>query len=163
MDLDCARLIARGRWVVVTSIMAVTVAACGSASSSSSRSASSSSGAATSSSAAGAATTGSASGSVSASTLASLKTIVTKAEAVPAYTNPGPAVSGSVVKGSSMVVFPINSQIDACQTQAEDFAALGKSLGANVTLVSNSGQPSQWQSAVQDATGAHDKAVAMQV
>jgi ABC-type sugar transport system substrate-binding protein len=58
-------------------------------------------------------------------------------------------------------VFPINSQIDACQTQAEDFKALGTKLGAKVTLVSNSGQPTQWQQAVQDATGGHDTAVAM--
>jgi hypothetical protein len=98
---------------------------------------------------------------VSQSTLAKLKAALIQAEAVPSYTSPGPAVKASVVKGKSMVVFPINSEIDACQAQSEDFAALGKSLGAHVTLVSNSGEPSQWESAVEDAVGAHDAAVAM--
>lgn len=98
---------------------------------------------------------------ISQSTLAKLKAAVIQAEAVPSYTTPGPAVKASVVKGKSMVVFPINSEIDACQTQAEDFKALGQQLGAHVTLISNSGQPSQWESAVEDAVGAHDAAVAM--
>src|ERR1700690_3727295 len=71
------------------------------------------------------------------------------------------AVKASAVKGTSMVVFPVNSQIDACQTQSEDFKALGTSLGAHVTLVSDSGEPAQWQSAVGDATAGHAKAVAM--
>jgi ribose transport system substrate-binding protein len=91
----------------------------------------------------------------------SLAAKVKQAEAVPKFTPPGPPVNAKVLKGTSLVVFPINSEIDACQTQAEDFSLLGKQLGANVTLVSNSGQPSQWQTAVQDAVGTHAKAVAM--
>jgi hypothetical protein len=90
-----------------------------------------------------------------------MKATVTKAEAVPTFSNPGSAVTASVLKGKSLVVFPINSQIGACQTQSQDFEALGKSLGAKVTLVSNSGNPAQWQSAVEDAVGGHDAGVAM--
>lgn len=101
------------------------------------------------------------SATVSNSTLATLKASLTKAEAVPTFADPGPAVHGSVLKGKSLVVFPINSEIDACQTQSEDFVALGKQLGAHVTLVSNSGQPSQWETGVSDAVGAHDAGVAM--
>jgi ribose transport system substrate-binding protein len=86
---------------------------------------------------------------------------VKAAEGIPKWTAPGPPVSASAIKGASLVVFPINSEIDACNQQAKDFAALGTSLGANVKLINNSGQPPQWQTAVGDATGAHAKAVAM--
>jgi ribose transport system substrate-binding protein len=142
---QAVRLVRRGGWLALGLVAAIALAACGSSSSSSS----------------GGSGSGSSGGAISSSTLSSLKASVTKAESVPKYAAPGPAVKASVVKGSSMVVLPINSQIDACQTQAEDFKALGTQLGAHVTLISNSGQPPQWQSAVQDATGAHDKAVAM--
>lgn len=146
-----SRFAARTRVLALALLGAALIAACGSSGTSSkSGSTSSSSG-----------SSGGSSGTISASTLSSLKATIAKAEAVPAYANPGPAVSASDVKGSSMVVFPINSEIGACQTQSEDFAALGRSLGAKVTLDSNAGQPSQWQTAVEDAVGAHDTAVAM--
>lgn len=153
MDLQVVRLMARGRWCAVAVLAALALAACGSSSSSSSSASASSSG--------GSSSASSGSGSLSASQLASLKATVQKAEAVPTYSNPGPPVSASVLKGKSLVVFPINSEIDACQTQAEDFKALGTQLGAHVTLVSDAGQPSQWQTAVEDAVSGHDTAVAM--
>ena len=105
--------------------------------------------------------TTSSSAKISASTLASLKARVTAGEGIPKWTAPGPPVSASVLKGASLLVFPINSEIDACNQQAKDFVALGDSLGAHVKLVSDSGQPPQWQTAVEDGVGAHDKAVAM--
>ena len=145
--------------IAAVPLATIAVAACGSSGSSSSASAS---GSASSSStgASTAASTGS-SGTIPASTLTALKATLAKAEAVPTYANPGPPVSASAVKGASLVVFPVNSQIDACQTQSEDFAALGKSLGASVKLISNSGAPPQWESAVEDAVGGHDKGLAM--
>ncbi len=140
------RFLGRG-WIVCALLLCgLAVAACGSSKSSSGSTSSSK---------------GSSSGTIPASTLSSLKATVTAAESVPTFTNPGPPVKASVLKGASLVVFPINSEIGACQTQAEDFKALGQSLGAKVTLVSDAGQPSQWQSAVEDAVGAHDKGVAM--
>ena len=154
------RLIVRARWGAMAALAALTVAACGSSKSGSSGGSATSSGSATSAATASS-SSGSSSGSVSSSTLASLKASLAKAEATPKFVAPGAPVSAGVLKGKSMVVFPINSQIDACQTQAEDFKALGTQLGAKVTLVSDSGQPSQWQQAVQDATGGHDAAVAM--
>jgi ribose transport system substrate-binding protein len=147
------RLVVGARRCALMAGAALAIAACGS-----SKSSSTSAGSATTTSSSAAVAS---SGSISASTLASLKASLAKAEAAPKFTDPGPAVSASVLKGKSMVVFPINSQIDACQTQAEDFKALGTQLGAKVTLVSDAGQPSQWQAAVQDATGGHDAAVAM--
>jgi ribose transport system substrate-binding protein len=105
--------------------------------------------------------TGTARATIPASTLTSLKQMVTAAEAVPKWTAPGPAVSAASVKGASMTVFPVNSEIDACNTQTNDFVTLGKSLGANVKAESNSGNPAQWVTAIQSATAAHDKAIIM--
>jgi ribose transport system substrate-binding protein len=98
---------------------------------------------------------------VSSSTIAALKATVASAEAVPTFTSPGGDVSAKVVKGAGALVMPVNSEIDACQTQAEDFKALGATLGMNVTLFSDSGNPTQWVQGVQDATAAHDKAIAL--
>jgi ribose transport system substrate-binding protein len=149
-----------GLLIAAVSALAIAVTGCGSSSPSTTSTTTAASPAATSTSSS-ASTTSSSGGTISASTIASLKATVTKAEAVPSFTAPGPAVSASVLKGKSLVVFPINSQIDACQTQSEDFEALGKQLGAKVTLVSNSGNPTQWTQAVQDGVAAHDAGVAM--
>jgi ribose transport system substrate-binding protein len=104
---------------------------------------------------------GTARGSIPASTLTTLQHMVSAAEAVPEWTPPGPAVDASALKGASVTVFPVNSEIDACNTQTKDFAALGKQLGANVTAESNAGNPAQWVTAIQSATAASDKAVVM--
>lgn len=93
--------------------------------------------------------------------LTSLKATIAQASAVPKWTAPGPPVNASVLKGQSLLVFPVNSEIDACQTQSEDFAALGKSLGAHVTLFSDAGQPTQWVQGIQDSVSGHDKGLAM--
>jgi ribose transport system substrate-binding protein len=104
---------------------------------------------------------GAAGATIPASTLTSLQHMVTAAEAIPKWTAPGPAVSASSVKGASMTVFPVNSEIDACNTQTKDFAALGKTLGANVKAQSNSGNPAQWVNSIQSATAEKDKAIVM--
>jgi ribose transport system substrate-binding protein len=98
---------------------------------------------------------------VSASELAKLKATLAKAEQPPKWVAPGPAVSASVVKGKSLLVMPVNSEIDACNTQAIDFKALGTQLGAKVTYFSDAGAPPQWVSGIQDATSAHDAGLAL--
>jgi ribose transport system substrate-binding protein len=103
----------------------------------------------------------SSSNSVSAATITSLKAKIAAAEKVPAWTAPGPAVSASVLKGKSLLVMPINSEIDACNTQAQDFKTLGDSLGAHVTYFSDQGDPTQWVTGIQDAVSAHDAAIAL--
>jgi ribose transport system substrate-binding protein len=105
--------------------------------------------------------TSSSSDTVSAATIASLKTKIATAEQVPTWSAPGPAVSASVLKGKSLLVMPINSEIDACNTQALDFKTLGDSLGAHVTYFSDAGIPTQWVTGIQDAVSAHDAAIAM--
>ncbi|MGH3156026.1 MAG: hypothetical protein ACRDNF_05570 [Streptosporangiaceae bacterium] len=104
---------------------------------------------------------GSKSGSVPASTLSSLRSVLVKAERVPTFTDPGPAVSASVLKGKSALAMPVNSEIDACNTQTQDFAALGAQLGLHVHVFADSGVPTEWVTGVQDATSAHDAAVAL--
>jgi ABC-type sugar transport system substrate-binding protein len=103
----------------------------------------------------------SSSNAISAAKLASLKATVAKAEQPPKWTAPGPAVSASVLRGKSLLVMPINSEIDACNSQAEDFKALGTALGAKVTYFSDAGVPTQWVTGIQDATSAHDAALVM--
>ncbi len=98
---------------------------------------------------------------VSAATISSLKTKIAAAEKVPTWTAPGPAASASVLKGKSLLVMPVNSQIDACNTQAQDFKTLGTQLGAHVTYFSDSGVPTQWVTGIQDAISAHDSAIAL--
>jgi ribose transport system substrate-binding protein len=98
---------------------------------------------------------------VSASELAKLKAVLAKAEQPPKFVAPGPAVSASVLKGKSILAMPVNSEIDACNTQAIDFKALGTQLGAKVTYFSDAGVPTQWVSGIQDATSAHDAALVM--
>jgi|SRR5579875_1551901 len=101
------------------------------------------------------------SGAISPQILGALQARIKQAEGIPRWTPPGPPVSASVLKGAAITVFPINSEIDACNQQTKDFVALGDSLGAHVKAISNSGQPSQWQTAVEGAVAAHDKAVVM--
>ncbi len=96
---------------------------------------------------------------VSASTLSSLQATLEQAEAAPQFSPPGPGVNASVLQGKSALVFPVNSQIDACNTQAQDFQALGKQLGLNVTIFNDTGIPTQWMAGIQTATQARDQAI----
>jgi hypothetical protein len=66
-----------------------------------------------------------------------------------------------VLKGKSVLAMPVNSEIDTCNTQTQDFAALGAQLGLHVHVFADSGVPTQWVTGVQDATSAHDAAVAL--
>jgi ribose transport system substrate-binding protein len=101
------------------------------------------------------------SNAVSAATLARLQATITKAEAVPTWTAPGPAVSASAVQGKSVLVMPVNSQIDACNTQVQDFDQLGSQLGLHVTMYPDQGVPTQWIAGITQATTSHDQALAM--
>lgn len=98
---------------------------------------------------------------VSAATLSSLKATLAKAEQVPTWHAPGPPVSASVMKGASIMAIPVNSEIGHCSSAAADLATIGSQLGAHVTVFSNSGQPSQWETGIEDATSAHDSAIIM--
>src|SRR5579875_1668071 len=147
---SCSRGVRLG---AVSVLAGLAVAACGGSSHSSSASSSTSSSTPSQ--------TTSSSGAIPSGVLAEIGSAVKAAEAVPKWTAPGPPVSASVLKGAAITVFPINSEIDACNQQAKDFKALGESLGANVNLINDSGQPSQWQTAVEGAVAAHDKAIVM--
>lgn len=98
---------------------------------------------------------------ISASKLAQLRAVITQAEQAPQWTAPGPAVSASAVRGKSALVMPVNDQIDACDTQAQDFQQLGQQLGLNVTVYEDVGEPPQWAAGLQQATSNHDNAAVM--
>lgn len=70
-------------------------------------------------------------------------------------------MNASAVHGKSALVMPVNSLIDSCNTQAQDFKALGQQLGMNVTSFSDSGVPTQWMAGIQKAASSSDSAVAM--
>jgi ribose transport system substrate-binding protein len=95
------------------------------------------------------------------STLAQLRATIAQAEAVPAFTAPGPPVNASVLQGKQALVMPVNSQIDACSTQAQDFQALGQQLGMSVQMYTDTGVPTQWMSGIEQATSNHDSALVM--
>lgn len=145
MDRNFPRLLARGRLLTIpaVAVVALACAACGSSSNTTSKKSS---------------TTSSA---ISSSELSQLKGVITKAQAAPAWAAPGPAVSGSVLKGKTLIVFPISSDIPACETQTKDFTALGSSLGAHVISLSSTTGPAGWASNLGDAVTDHAAAAVM--
>jgi ribose transport system substrate-binding protein len=100
-------------------------------------------------------------GVISAQTMATLRAKLAQAAAVPSFTDPGPAMNANVVRGKDALAMPVNSQIDSCNTQAQDFQALGQQLGMNVTQFPDTGVPTQWVSGLQQAVSSHDSAVTM--
>jgi ABC-type sugar transport system substrate-binding protein len=144
MKLKCMQTFRRSRLVAVSAVMAMAVAAT-----------------AVITSTASAHRAVAASGSISKSELAKLKKVVSSAQAAPKWTKPGPAVSAKPLKGKKLLVFPVNSEIGACTTQSQDFAALGRSLGAKVTLDTSTGAPSSWETDIEQATSGHYAGLAM--
>jgi ribose transport system substrate-binding protein len=106
-------------------------------------------------------TTPPSSNAIPASTLAQLQATISQAEAVPAFTPPGPKVNASILQGKQALVMPVNSQIDACNTQAQDFQALGQQLGMNVQMYTDQGVPTQWMAGIEQATQNHDQAIVL--
>lgn len=147
MDRRFLRPLARGRSLTIPAVAAVALAcaACGSSSNSGTSNNSS----------------GSSSSAISSSELSTLKSVITQAQAAPVWNAPGPAVSGSALKGKTLVVFPISSDIPACETQTKDFAALGQSLGANVRSLSSTTGPGGWASNLGSAISDHASAAVM--
>lgn len=146
MDRTVPRLLARGRLLTIAAVAAValTLAACGSSSSGGTSK-----------------KTGSGGSAISASELSQLKGVIAKAQQAPVWKAPGPAVSGSALKGKTLVVFPISSDIPACETQTKDFTALGTSLGAHVISLSSTTGPAGWASNLGDAVTDHAAAAVM--
>lgn len=141
--LRCRRGLRRGGVTGLLTACALVLAACSSASTTTSPKTSPSSGV------------------LSQTKIASLKTVLAKAEQVPTWRAPGPPVSASVMKGASILAMPINSEIGHCSNAATDIATIGSQLGAHVTVFSNSGQPSQWVTGIEDAIAAHDSAIVL--
>lgn len=140
-----SRVLTLGVLSVVTSVALV---ACGSPSNNSS-------------SGGGNNSTSSAPKTVSASTLAQLQQMVTSAEAIPTFKAPGPPVDVSKANGKTGVVFPSNSEISYCSTEANNTVKLAGSLGMKLTNFSTTGQPSQWAQGALQAVSTHASTLAM--
>ena len=93
--------------------------------------------------------------------LAQLKAYIKTQQASPAWHAPGPPVKGSVLKGKTLLVFPISSDIPSCEAQTQDFQKLGKQLGAKVISPASTTGPNGWISNLGQAITDHANAVAM--
>jgi ABC-type sugar transport system substrate-binding protein len=135
MDSKFQRVVARGRHVAIPLVAIAAVAGVGASSASAA--------------------------AISNKELTSLKSFVSAAQAPPTWSAPGPAVKGSVLKGKTIVTFPISSEIDACTTQQSDFTAAATALGAKIDALptGGTGGPPVWNSNLGDAANAKAAAV----
>jgi ABC-type sugar transport system substrate-binding protein len=92
--------------------------------------------------------------------LAQLKADVAKAQAVPAFTAPGPAIKNvAALKGQKIMAIPGSSQLAACEQMVEAEKSLGDAVGTPVTIYDNDGQTQQWESGITTAISQGYKAV----
>ena len=127
MNMKFQRLVARGRYVAIPFVAVAAVA--------------------------GVTASSASANPISKKELTSLQSFVTAAQAPPTWTAPGASVKGSVLKGKTIVTFPISSEIDACTTQQTDFTAAATALGAKVDALptGGTGGPPVWISNLADA------------
>ena len=98
---------------------------------------------------------------LSASQISTLQSMVSKAEAVPAFVPPGPAFSTSNVRGKKLFVMPTASQLPVCNQIANDIVDLGKKFGMTGRNFQNSGGPSAWIPGIQQAISQHYDAIVL--
>jgi len=89
-----------------------------------------------------------------------LKADVAKAQAVPTFTAPGPAIKNvAALKGQKIMAIPGSSQLAACEQMVEAEKSLGDAVGTPVTIYDNDGQTQQWESGINTAISQGYKAV----
>jgi ribose transport system substrate-binding protein len=93
--------------------------------------------------------------------LAQLKQTVAKASAsVTGTFSPGPAIPNmSALKGKKIMALPGTTLIPTCLQDAETIKSIGDAAGTPVTLVNDTGELSQWESAIDTAITEHYAAV----
>jgi ribose transport system substrate-binding protein len=92
--------------------------------------------------------------------LAQLQADVAKAQAVPTFTAPGPAIKNvAALKGQKIMAIPGSSQLAACEQMVEAEKSLGDAVGTPVTIYDNDGQTQQWESGITTAISQGYKAV----
>jgi len=87
---------------------------------------------------------------VSSATLASLRSQMAQAEAVPSFTAPGPAFDAAKAKGKTILAVPSSSQIPYCAQTIQSMVSIGKSIGVPVTDYT-ANDPTAWAQAAQEA------------
>jgi ribose transport system substrate-binding protein len=93
--------------------------------------------------------------------LAQLSQTVTKASAsVTGTYSPGPAIADmAAVKGKKIMALPGTTLIPTCATDAATLTAIGNAAGTPMTMVNDTGEISQWDSAIDTAIAEHYAAV----
>jgi ribose transport system substrate-binding protein len=133
------RLARKGAAVAGAAAMAVALAACGSSSNSGSSS----------------------SAVLSASQLAQLRQTIAKASASASGSySPGPAITDMAsVRGKKIMALPGTTLIPTCLQDAETIKSIGDAAGTPVTMINDTGEISQWDSAIDQAIAGHYAAV----
>jgi ribose transport system substrate-binding protein len=87
---------------------------------------------------------------VSDAALASLKSQMATAEAVPSFAPPGPAFDASKAKGKTIIAVPSSSEIPYCAQTIQQMVSIGQSIGVPVTNYT-ANDPTAWAQAAQEA------------
>jgi ribose transport system substrate-binding protein len=90
-------------------------------------------------------------GGPSAEQLEELEQLVSAAQEVPVYEDPGPPVDLSSLAGQKVMVIPTASQLPVCDQIGKDIAELAEEVGMTGTYFENSGGPQGWIPGMQQA------------
>src|SRR5512146_1476856 len=149
-----SRRAARAAFGGLTVVAAVLLAACSSSSSTTTPSGSTSSSAAAPSSSAAAST--SASPASSGPDLSALQADITKAAAIPSFSDYGPNYGGKVpsianLAGKKIMIIPGVSALAACEEIAQAASDFAKAAGMVPTIFNNQGSPAEHNTAIENA------------
>lgn len=100
---------------------------------------------------------------LSGATMKKLRAQVAKAESVPSFTSPGPAVRhvGSL-RGKKVMIIPGTSHIPTCTEIADAAAQLASAVGMKPTVFPGSSGPQGWTQGIEDAIHEHYAAVLLE-
>lgn len=101
--------------------------------------------------------------SLSAATLKQLQAQVAKAESVPAFNNPGPAVKNvASLRGKKVMIIPGTTHIPTCVQIADAAAQLASAAGMKPTVFQTSSGSQGWNQGIEDAIHQHYAAVMLE-
>ena len=101
--------------------------------------------------------------SLSAATLKQLAAQVAKAESVPSFTSPGPAVKNvASLRGKKVMIIPGTTHIPTCVQIADGAAQLASAVGMKPTIFQASSGSQGWNQGIEDAIHQHYAAVMLE-
>jgi ribose transport system substrate-binding protein len=73
----------------------------------------------------------------------------------PSWVPPGPAIDPARLSGKKILVIPSSSAIPFCSDLSTDMASVARPFGVTVTQYANQGEPSQWVAGMDQALSTH--------